>query len=218
MTMRCIVLANGSIQDLETLRSRLAEWQGAVVIAADGGWCHAQELGLQLQTVVGDLDSIAVPTRDALAREGVEIVAHPRQKDETDLELALLHAKARNATHVAVLGALGGRIDMTVSNIMLLIHPQLATLRIEFWAGMQTAWLIRPPGEQIPAQMGDTLSLIPLIEDAQGITTHNLAYALDDESLPLGPGRGVSNQVSGSPAKVSLRRGALLAVHIPQPR
>jgi thiamine pyrophosphokinase len=210
-----IVLVNGQVDEIEAVRARLGDLPDAPVIAADAGARHAEPLGLRLDALVGDLDSLGA---DALARfqaAGVAIERSPTHKDETDFELALLHAMRGGAKRIVVLGALGGRLDMALANILLLVHPALASVRVELWNGRQTAWVIRPPGDEMAGRPGDTLSLIPLGDAAVGVTTHRLAYPLNDETLPLGPARGVSNVFETDSAQVDLRAGLLLAVHTP---
>lgn len=215
MDKRAIVLSNGTIDDPALLRRRLAGWGHAAVIAADAGLRHAGPLGLAADLVVGDFDSLDAGRRAGLEAAGVEVHPLPPAKDETDLELALLEAVARGAEQIVVLGAIGGRLDMTLANLLLLTHPRLAGVRVEVWHDAQTAWLIRPPGEDVSGQPGDTLSLIPLGGDAHGVTTTAMAYPLIDEVLAYGPARGVSNVLTDARAHVALRAGLLLAVHTP---
>lgn len=215
MNDRAIVLANGSIYDADTLKTRLRSWKEAIVIAADGGVQHAEILGLDIDIVIGDLDSLDEEECAALETANIYTVRVAPQKDETDLELALLHAEEMGVRHIVVLGGFGNRIDMSLSNLLLLTHPDLASVRIEYWYDRQTAWVIRPPGDAIHGQPGDTLSLIPLKGDARGIVTHELYYPLNDETLSFGPARGVSNVLTGSCARVDLSSGLLLAVHSP---
>jgi thiamine pyrophosphokinase len=210
-----IVLVNGQIGEIEVVRARLGSLPDVPVIAADAGARHAEALGLRLDALVGDLDSLGA---DALARfqaAGVAVERAPTHKDETDFELALLHAMREGAKRIVVVGALGGRLDMALANILLLVHPALASVHVELWNGWQTAWVIRPPGDEMVGQPGDTLSLIPLGDAAVGVTTHRLAYPLNDETLPIGPARGVSNVFEADSAQVDLRAGLLLAVHTP---
>lgn len=215
MSQRMIVLANGNIENPAVERARLAAWDGVHVVAADGGAKYAGALGLSVGVVVGDMDSLDPALRTALEAQGTQIRPSPADKDETDLELALLYAADQGAEHIAVLGALGGRLDMALANVLVLAHPRLTSLRVELWAGRQTAWLIRSPGGELPGKVGDTLSLIPLNGDAQGVTTTGLAYALRGETLAFGPARGVSNVIDAPQARVDLREGLLLAVHTP---
>jgi thiamine pyrophosphokinase len=215
MSDRAIILANGSIHDADTLITRLQPWKGAIVIAANGGFQHAEKLGLEISIVIGDLDSLDEAASIALKATNTDIVRVAAEKDETDLELALLHAADIGGKDIVVLGAFGDRIDMSLSNLLLLSHPSFLSVHIEYWYGPQTAWLIRPPGDEIHGQSGDTLSLIPLEGDAEGITTHELYYPLNDEKLVFGPARGISNVLTASVAHVELAYGTLIAVHSP---
>jgi len=143
----------------------------------------------------------------------VERLTFPTHKDETDLELALVQAVRRGADRLVVVGALGGRLDMTLANLHLLAHPALEGCRVEVWHGNQTARVLRPPGGEITGRPGDTVSLIPLDGDAAGVTTRGLAYALRDQPLAFGAARGLSNSMATTTARVVLARGLLLAVH-----
>jgi thiamine pyrophosphokinase len=79
------------------------------------------------------------------------------------------------------------------------------------------------PGDklEINGQAGDTVSLIPIGGDAEGITTHGLEYPLRAETLHLGSTRGISNvllpQAPGAgKASVTLEAGLLLCAVIHQ--
>jgi thiamine pyrophosphokinase len=209
--MRALVLSNGALSESDEIAKRVLRWGPEIVIAANGGSLHAAALGLSPDVIVGDLDSLNADARGRFS--GAIIEQHPTSKDETDLELALLTAVRRGAAHVVIVGALGGRLDMSLANVLLLMHSGLGAARVEIWHGRQTAWLIRPPGGEAAGAPGDTLSLIALGGDAHGVTTRGLAYALEDETLVFGPARGVSNVMQGTRARITLRSGLLLAVH-----
>ncbi len=211
--MRAIIIANGEFTEQDA--ARVAFRPNDLLIAADGGLRHFRALGQRPHLVLGDLDSLTTEERALLNAEAVPVQQHPAQKDETDLELALLYAAQQGAALIAVLGGFGGRVDMTLANLMLLTHPQLAGARVEFWSGAQTVWLIRPPGAAVLGRPGDTLSLLPLGGDAEGVTTRGLFYPLRDEPLAFGPARGVSNVLTEATAHVGVRTGRLLAVHTP---
>ena len=215
MTDRAVVFVNGEIEQPALIEARLAGWGDALMVAADRGSRHARTLGLRLDAIVGDMDSIAEADRLAFEQSGVVFEISPAEKDETDLELALLYAARHGARHIVCVGALGGRLDMSLANLMLLTHPALEDRRVELWDGAQTAWLIRPPGGLVSGSPGDTLSLIPYAGPACGVTTHDLQYPLRGETLSPGPARGVSNVLLASEARVELLDGCLLAVHTP---
>ena len=195
------------------LKARVEAWSPDLIIAADGGSRHASTLGLQVDLIVGDLDSIEDAQRESLRAQGTQFEHFKAEKDETDLELALLRAVEQGAAEIAVVGIVGDRLDMVLANIHLLTLEALSPIRAELWLGRQTAWLIRPPGEEFEGAPGDTLSLIPLKGDAIGVTTNGLAYPLRGKTLFFGPARGVSNVMEREVCRVDLEAGILLAVH-----
>ncbi len=212
--MRIIVFANGII---ENPAAEAARWvrPGDCAVAADGGTRHALAAGLMPAHVIGDLDSLSPDQRARLEAAGTTLHAHPPAKDETDLELALTWAAAQSdVTEIVILGALGGRPDQALANLLLLALPALTGRTVIIADGAWTIHCLRG-GETATfhGQSGDTLSLIPLGGDAVGVTTGGLAYPLRNETLHFGLGRGVSNEFVGETATVSLQTGLLWCLH-----
>jgi thiamine pyrophosphokinase len=207
--LRAIIFANGGFTaPPELLPSDL-------IIAADGGGRHCLALGLTPHLVVGDFDSIDPEQLTLLRQAGAELIRYPTHKDYTDLELALQHARQRGAEQVLVLAALGGRWDQTLANVLLPAAHQFADLPIHLLDGNQEISLVHAGQTQIlQGSPGDTLSLIPLMGDALGVTTHGLEYPLQGETLSFGSTRGVSNVLLGEQARISLEAGLLLCVVI----
>lgn len=203
----CVILANGELGDAPTIAARLESLDPEHVLAADGGARHAAPLNLSLTATVGDLDSHT-------GEPGI-VHPHPVDKDETDLELALLHAVSLGAGRIVLLGAVGGRLDMTIANALLLLHPALSGRRVEIWNGAETAFVVLPPGGPIIGAPGDRISLIPLAGPAADVSTDGLAFPLRGEILTPGPGRGISNRVVEARPRIRLASGALLVVHAP---
>ena len=213
MVHRTLILAHGDILDGSALKERIDAWSPEQVIAADGGSRHASALGLKIDLVIGDLDSIEPAQRETLLEQGTQFEHFKAEKDETDLELALLRAVEKGAAEIAVIGIVGDRLDMVLANIHLLTLDALNPIRAELWLGRQTAWLIRPPGEEFKGAPGDTLSLIPIKGEAMGVATTGLAYPLQGETLYFGSSRGISNVMEQEDCRVDLEEGILLAVH-----
>ena len=186
------------------------------VIAADGGLDHVYALGLRVNLVVGDFDSVS---ESALARaraEGVAIDHHAAAKDETDLELALDHLCARGAIRVLVLGAGGGRLDHALGNLLLLASERYAAIELDAWIGEATVSVVRVR-RRFSLRAGDVVSLFAVGGPAFGVTTHGLEYPLRLETLTPGSSRGISNVVLDGPIMVEVADGVLLAVRIPAP-
>jgi thiamine pyrophosphokinase len=214
--MRVVIFANGRLRDLEQARALSAS--SDLIIAADGGLYNARSAGVTPHVIVGDLDSLAPPERDLAEAGETSVVGFPERKDETDLELALLHAVRRGATAIAVLGALGGRLDQEIANVVLLALPELKGTDVRIVDGSQSAFLVQGGDgtRGIPGRSGDTVSLIPIGGDATGVTTEGLEWALRGDSLAFGPARGVSNVLASDQATVLVEDGRLLCVVVGQ--
>lgn len=209
--MRAVIFANGPIRfpALDRAHLRPDDW----LIGADGGAHHLRALGLTPRTVIGDLDSLGPSDLLALERADVEILRHPPDKDQTDLELALRLALARGADQALVLGALGARWDQTLANLLLPAAAGLESLAIRLVDGPEEIFTLRAGGTAaFEGQPGDTLSLIPLGAEARGVTTRGLEFPLMDGLLPFGATLGVSNRLIGPTAEVRLRDGIVLCI------
>lgn len=223
--MQVIVLADGQVGPRAALDAAWPGWlePGARVVAADGGARHAAPLGLVIHRWVGDGDSLGEAGVTELEAAGVPVERARADKDQSDTELAVLAAKAMGATQLTVLGALGGpRLDHALANLALLSMPSLATLGVRLVAADARVRHLRAPGPDggpvrldLAGRVGDVVSLLPIGADAEGVTTHGLAYRLEDEPLLAGRTRGLSN-IRGLPdAAVLVRRGQLLVVETP---
>lgn len=210
---RALIFANGTVFHVEAVRALLQA--GDFIIAADGGLRFVHALGLQPHLLIGDLDSITPEQLDTVRLlSGVQIEQHPPHKNETDLELAIGAALASGARTILILGALGGRLDMTLSNIFLLLLPELAGCDVRLEDGVEEVFLIRPgEGSTINGRAGDTVSLLPWGGPAEGVRTEDLSYPLRSETLLPERSRGLSNEMISTCARVTLERGVLICVH-----
>lgn len=215
---RIIILANGELPDLDKARSIIHDED--YVICADGGTRHAVTLGVRPQLIVGDLDSAETKTIQKFKEDEVEIELYPRDKNETDLELAIHHALKQNPTQIVIIAALGGRLDQTLANITLLTDSRLSTLRrdseqafdVRLDDGVEEILLCRERAE-VHGRRGDIVSLIPWQGAVTGIQTTNLKWALHKETLYPDKTRGISNEMTHNVASVSIESGLLLIVH-----
>lgn len=211
--MSILLLANGDLDEVNWLIPQLSE--AKAVIAVDGGARHLARLACVPDFLVGDLDSLDSVLIENLEEAGTEILRYPIDKDETDLELALLFAAGQpgwqNQT-IKVAGVLGGRLDQTLANILLLAHPALNGRDVRIIGAEQSAWLVTDQTE-IEGEVGDIVSLVPLGGPVEIEATTGLKWPLIDETLTFGPARGISNRLVNPVAVVKLHRGRLLCIH-----
>lgn len=207
--MRAIIFANGELPDPQGVRELLRP--GDLVIAADGGTRHALAAGVTPDVVIGDLDSLSPGMQASVEAAGTQIIRFSPDKDKTDLELALLHAVQGGATEAIVMAALGGRLDQTMANVLLLTRPELENIDVRIVEGTQESFLVQDEAT-VQGQPGDTISLISLGGDAKGVTIEGVKWPLEQATLRLGSTWGVSNVLKSEQARVRVRRGSLLCV------
>lgn len=202
--MKAVVVASGI-----TAPEDAGELEDAkLIVAADAGALTLERWGRAPHAIVGDMDSLGEERAEALARRGVELRRARRDKDETDLELAVALARERGATEIVVLGAFGGtRLDFDIANALLLTGwgPAVRAVRgpwvLRGLRGVAEIAIEAPPGARVT---------LVAVGDGTIVTTRDLRFPLRGEPLRPGTGRGVSNEVSGADAGVRCDGGALL--------
>ncbi|NOT03499.1 MAG: thiamine diphosphokinase [Anaerolineales bacterium] len=213
---RIIIFANGELPNLEKARTLLHD--DDFIIAADGGTRHALALGLVPNVIVGDLDSL--PSNFEPSTFNGEIVLYPKDKNETDLELAIQHALTLNPEQIIILAALGGRLDQTLGNIALIGDLRPLTLQqaqgnafdLRLDDGLEEVFFCRE-NAHINGASGDTFSLIPWQGEVAGIVTTGLKWPLKNETLYPQKTRGISNEMTSETATIQINSGLLLIIH-----
>lgn len=208
---RIIIFANGNLPNLEKARQLIRP--DDFILCADGGTRHAVALNIKPNLVIGDLDSITKEERRKMEELGVDVLEFPRDKNETDLELAINHALTLNPDQILIVAALGGRMDQTLANIALLSNLQLAAFNIKLVDGVEELFFCRDQA-QVEGRSGDIVSLIPWQGKVTGVFTENLRWHLHHETLYPDKTRGISNEMTSDTATVSIKSGLLLITHI----
>ena len=207
---RIIIFANGEIPDIKKVRTFLRPDDH--IICADGGTRHALALKLKPDLVIGDMDSLQKSHWQKLKTSGISIELFPRDKNETDLELAINRAISMRPQQIVIVAALGGRLDQTLGNITLLADARLSGVDVRLDDGVEEIFICRDQA-QVHGRSGDIVSLIPWQGAVTGVQTKDLKWTLNDETLYPDKTRGISNEMTGETASVSIKTGALLVVH-----
>lgn len=207
---RTIIFANGELPDLEQARAILRD--DDYILCADGGTRHALALGLTPNLIIGDMDSIDTAEWKRLEEKNIPIELFPRDKNETDLELAINKAIEMNSNEIIVIAALGGRMDHTLANIALVSDLRLSTFNLQLDDGTERLQFCRTQAE-VRGRSGDIVSLIPWGNPVHGVQTENLKWQLDIETLYPEKTRGISNEMISDTASIKIESGLLLIIH-----
>ena len=111
--MICYIFCSASFENYEYLKKY--DFERNFVICADGGYMHAERLGVVPDLWLGDGDSL---TKTQIHAK--EIITFPVKKDYTDTDLAVTEALKRGFKEIVIIGGLGGRLDHEFSHFCLL--------------------------------------------------------------------------------------------------
>ncbi len=160
----------------------------------DKGALALVEQGIVPDYAIGDFDSVTESELLSIRRATRNVVVYPKEKDKTDLELAIEAGIAMHPAELVLLGCTGGRIDHELSALHLLagihkasIHGRIvnACNEIRLVAGR-----IRIPADR----RFPYVSVIPLTEEIR-VSISGCRYPLDSFVVCRETGLGVSNVI-----------------------
>jgi thiamine pyrophosphokinase len=184
--------------------------EGDVIIAADGGFGHCPEQGIEPDFLIGDFDSLEKAEPQGLKGGKTEIIAFNPHKNMTDGQLAATFARERfgeKDLQICFYGVLGGRIDHVLGNLAVMQSAATFAETCAFENDV-TVYAMRAPCKfEGSAKEGTTLSIVPhggsaLVESSEG-----LEYPLKNLCLCADDTRGISNKVLGGRFSFNLTQG-----------
>ena len=200
-----LIIANGEACSFE-LMGELLEWSPLVVVL-DSAIHRVLDLNIKVDVLLGDFDRDFDAENIRKEQYPIEIVYTPDQ-DKTDLEKAFEYLIGRGFPAVNVVWATGRRADHTITNITNIVRfrEQLKIVIIDDYSKI----FLLPKIYEKWYPKGTPISLIP-VGMASEITTQNLKYTLDNESLTIGYRTGSSNEVAeDGMVKITYQEGDLL--------
>ena len=214
MVNTSLIFAGGLAPSDSTLHAVNKIEQVELVFAADSGLHIAQKLGLHVDAVIGDMDSVDVNALAEAKSRGTKIIQHDRDKNFTDLHSALLYAAECGTKKIVVVTAGGGRLDHQLGVVAAMFDPQLRQTQVEaIWDNSEIFALQGPASCEFSAEVEDIVGLQAFSASAIGISTTGLRWQLHNEQLANHETRGVSNEATEKRISVSLVSGQLLVIH-----
>ena len=205
-----IIAGNGKIPSGFQLKSEFKN--NVIFVAVNGGTKHIIKQNLLPHIIIGDLDSLSSSARSKVLHYDIPVITYPRDKDATDLELALQYVINMVPKEIILIGALGGRWDQSFANICLLEKCVNKQIKCRIVDGQTTIRLINKD-VTFKASFGEIVSLQPLSTEVIGINTKGLKFPLKNAALYWFASRGISNVTIKPYVKISIENGSLLIFH-----
>ncbi|KAG9237806.1 thiamine pyrophosphokinase [Amylocarpus encephaloides] len=205
-----LIILNQPLELRESFYRRV--WDNSTLrVAADGGANRIHELvtsssqKLELDLVVGDLDSLLPEVRDYWTEEHVKIEHDPDQFS-TDFTKAVKHiwtAERKDPINIVALGGLGGRVDQGISVLhhLYMFQKSYDSGKMYLLSSECVTFVLKSGKHKIKAQasfqgvrLNKHVGVIPLKEPSR-ITTKGLEWDVADWETEFGGQVSTSNHV-----------------------
>ncbi len=201
---RSVLVLGGKIYSYKKISDNFRK--GDYFIFCDAGLKHEKGLGVKADLAVGDFDSYPRP-------DDVECIVFPPEKDDTDSLCGIKEGIKRGFNDFLIVGATGGRIDHEIANIYLLDYLDEHSLTGRIVTESSTLEIVSS-GEKRVKRGCLYFSLLALFGDADGVNIEGAKYNLEDGLIRHSYQYGISNEVVGEEAVISVKRGKLILVTV----
>lgn len=210
--MKICIILNGEIKNYDYINSIISNESYDYIICSDGGANHAYNMNILPDYIIGDLDSTSKDIIDYYKSKNVEFKKFPSKKNETDTELSIKLSEKLNAKQIDLIGALGGRIDHTIANINLLYYIRKRGIKPRIITDKEEVYIAIDEEVSIDGKKGDIVSILPIRNDAKGITLKNLEYPLENNDIEFSKPLGISNVMTDISCNIKVNEGSIIII------
>ena len=208
---RVMLAAGGREPDGNWLKSCVSEYH---LWCVDQGIEVCRQSGITPDRLIGDGDSASTASWNWAHEQGILTQKYPRDKDYTDLQLALQTIGSHYGEAMAVVtGGWGGRFDHAFSNVMSLIWSNQWGIKSAVMADESEIMILLQGPATFTLTKCDwpqTVSLIPLSDRCSGVTSGGVHWPLYQASLAQHQPDAICNRLeAGQSFKVSIESGWL---------
>ncbi len=196
--MKVLIVAAGEVKDTEKVKNKLPLNDYTLVISVDGGYDICEKMSIKPQYLIGDLDSTKKVDFDC------EVIKFDKDKDYTDLDLAIEFALKQKATFIDIIGATGNRLDHFLGNLAVLerLHDSNVKGRI-----IDEKNIINISSSKITYKnISDYVSVLP-ITDSVIFSCFDLKYEVMMCETKRQQTLGISNESSSTEFTIEIHRG-----------
>ncbi|MED0993082.1 thiamine diphosphokinase [Bacillus nitratireducens] len=205
------ILAGGPVEycaDFSRYENEEVVWA-----AVDRGVYRLLKSGITPTVAFGDYDSV---TEDELAwmrQQTNELHIVPREKDQTDLEIAISWALEQNPKLIRIFGATGGRLDHGLVNIQMLLKGLAAEIEMCI-VDNKNEITVKKVGTHIIEENENFpyVSFVPVTETVEGITLRGFKYSLTNKTIEWGSTLCISNELIVEKGTFSFTSGILMMI------
>lgn len=207
-----MIVAGGSVP-LPFLQEAYGRMHPVAVIAADRGLEACVAVGIPVDEVIGDFDSLDPAVRENFLSDEQNVTKLNPIKNDTDTEAALQLAFERYEGSIYILGGTGSRVDHMLGNVALLGQGFAHGREVYLLDPCNRVRLVKDCCHiKRDAQYGKFLSVISFCGTAHGVSEQGVFYPVDRMELSPYTSLGISNEITEDEAVISVEDGVLIVV------
>ena len=192
----------------------------ARLVAVDGGCRFFKAVGMTPDVIIGDLDSVSsIPSQ---FHEKSQLLIYPRDKNKTDLQLALEYCVLEKSRAVDIVSPGVGEVDHFLGNVMLLglfdkmsgdsTKPKIRIVSADY----EILW-VHDDRRSFSDCVGDRLSVIPM-SAAVRLTSCGMEFTADRIRIVRGHSHSLRNRITKRRASVEIEGQALVVHRLSHPK
>ena len=208
--MHSCLLVGGAPTEHKGLDLVLKNFMFDAIIAVDAGYAALVERGIAPHHAFGDFDSLGFVPQEA--EGGVCVHPFDPHKDFTDMDLALNYPIDEGYTQSVIFAGPHPRHDHSLANLQLMAAAARKGQRVWGVTEEEVVVALDAEGElnhlEIAAGSQGICSVLAHSDSVSGVYETGLAYGLEDARLTNCFPLGISNELTGQAARISLEEGS----------
>ena len=185
--------------------------EATYIIGVDGAahWLLTQ--GVVPDLAIGDFDSVTGKEFAVIKQKVKKVLQYPKDKDYTDMELAIDWAIKQSPARVVIYGGFGTRLDHSLVTVQMLEKFLKQGIPAVIRDSNNEAFLLTDK-QKIPyIKKYRYLSLLP-VTDSISVTLKGLVHSIKNEIIHRGQSLGISNEFTDKEATVEVHKGIVLVI------
>ena len=209
--MNTIIITGGTINK-GFLEDYLLHNKFDTIIAVDRGLEILDELNIKPNYIIGDFDSVDKEVLKRYENINIPITYLKAEKDYTDTHEAIKLAIEIGSKEITIIGAIGTRIDHSLSNINILKETLDKNITAKIVNENNQIMLIDKETIIKKYDNYKYISIIPLTTKISGISLKGFKYSLENAEINIGESIGISNEQIEDEATIKIEEGIAVLV------
>ncbi|WP_172355721.1 thiamine diphosphokinase [Pseudolactococcus insecticola] len=214
--MRIIILAGGPASGFDRQIKALPNFSDSYFVGVDRGAFRLMTAGFPVDLAIGDFDSLTADELGLVKDYAGKWYQAPAEKDDTDLELAVLTAteQVSEIREIIIFGGLGGRFDHEIQIFYLPLQARFASLAQKIVLMNETNHIsFRGEGTHVLTKIPEmTYLAFASLTAVSGFFISDAKYPLSKTDFPKNFSLSSNEFLDNKPVTIGLEKGIVAVI------